>query len=279
MAALLWLRFEDQGGQTVLRMKQQQPPWRVIRAFPNGAGETLAHLHNVSGGILDNDDLRLQVEIGPGARAQLTTTGATRVYRSRSADSISRQRTEITVGEHGLLEYLPDPLIPYAHSRFEQSTTIDVREQSTLFWWDIVAPGREAAGEIFVYHALRSSLDLRVDGRLVALDRFAIEPKLRNPASPARLGPFRYFCAFYVCQAGRAPQSWRQLELSLADLAGELSQPGDVLWGVSTLAAGGLVIRGVATKGRDLSRGLPAFWRVAKWFLCGRVAALPRKVY
>ena len=278
MAALLWLRFEDQRGETVLRLKQQQPPWRVVRAFPNGAGETLAHLHNVSGGVLDNDDLRLQVEIGADARAQLTTTGATRVYRSRSADAISRQRTEITVCERGLLEYLPDPLIPYAQSRFEQSTTIDVREESTLFWWETIAPGREAAGEIFAYHALRNSLDLRVDGRLVALERFSIEPKLRNPGSPARLGPFRYFCAFYACQAGRDPQSWCQLESELGDLAGELSRPGDVLWGVSALAGCGLVIRGVSTKGRDLTRGLPAFWRVAKWFLCGRVAAIPRKM-
>src|SRR5207245_5131709 len=81
MAALLWLRFEDRGGETILRLKQQQPPWRVIRGFPSGSGEALAHLHNVSGGVLDKDDLHLQVEVGAGARAQLTTTGATRVYR------------------------------------------------------------------------------------------------------------------------------------------------------------------------------------------------------
>jgi urease accessory protein len=279
MASLLWLRFEDQCGETVLRLKQQQPPWRVIRAFPNGAGETLAHLHNVSGGVLDNDDLRLQVEVGPDARAQLTTTGATRIYRSRSANAISRQQTDITVRERGLLEYLPDPLIPYAQSRFEQSATIELLEEATLFWWETIAPGREACGELFEYHALRSSLDLRVGGKRVALERFAIEPKLRNPASPARLGRFRYFCALYACQAGRAQPSWRQLESELGDLSDELSRPGDVLWGVSTLADCGLVIRGVAMKGRELTQGLPAFWRAAKWFLCGRAAAMPRKIY
>jgi urease accessory protein len=279
MPALLWLRFEDRDGETVLRLKQQDPPWRVIRGFPGGSGETLAHLHNVSGGVLDNDDLRLQVEVGPDARAQLTTTGATRVYRSRSADAISRQQTDIIVRERGLLEYLPDPLIPYAQSRFEQSTTIELLDEATLFSWEMIAPGREASGEVFAYHALRSSLDLRVGGKRVALERFAIEPKLRNPASPARLGRFRYFCAFYVCQSGRAQQSWRQLESELGDLAEELSRPGDVLWGVSTLAACGLVIRGVAIRGRELTRGLPAFWRVAKWSLCGRVAAIPRKIY
>jgi urease accessory protein len=279
MSALLSLRFEDSGGQTVLRLKQQQPPWRVIRAFPNASGETLAHLHNVSGGVLDSDDLRLQVEIGPDARAQITTTGATRIYRSRSKDAVSRQRIEVTIGERGLLEYLPDALIPYGRSRFEQSTTIELNNGATLFWWETIAPGREAAGEVFDYHALSSSLDLRALGQSIAFERYAIEPGVRNPASAARLGRFHYFSTFYVCQAGRAAQSWLELESQLGDLAEELSRPGEVLWGVSALAACGLAIRGVALKGRDLTQSLTRFWRAAKWSLCGRVAAIPRKIY
>ncbi len=279
MAALLSLRFEDSGGQTVLRLRHQQPPWRVIRAFPNATGETLAHLHNVSGGVLDSDDLRLQVEIGPDARAQITTTGATRIYRSRSKAAVSRQRIEVTIGERGLLEYLPDALIPYGRSRFEQSTTIDLNNGATLFWWETIAPGREAAGEVFDYHALSSSLDLRAQGQSVAFERYTIEPGVRNPASAARLGRFHYFSTFYVCQAGRAAQSWLELESQLGDLAEELSRPSEVLWGVSALAACGLAIRGVALKGRDLTQSLTRFWRVAKWSLCGRVAAIPRKIY
>jgi urease accessory protein len=279
MPALLSLRFEDSAGQTVLRLNHQQPPWRVIRAFPNATGETLAHLHNVSGGILDNDDLHLQVDIGPNARAQITTTGATRIYRSRSLDAISRQCTEVTIAERGMLEYLPDALIPFARSRFEQSTTIDLKNQATLFWWETIAPGREAAGEIFDYHAFSSTLNLRAEGKSIAFERYAIEPAIRNPASPARLGAFRYFSTFYVCQSGRAAESWLDLESQLADLAEELSRPGEVLWGVSALAACGLAIRGVALKGRDLTQSLTRFWRAAKWSLCGRVAAIPRKIY
>jgi urease accessory protein len=279
MAALLSVRFECLAGQTVLRLKSQQPPWRVIRAFPNATGETLAHLHNVSGGVLDSDDLHLQVDIGPDARAQITTTGATRIYRSRSGEAISRQQTEVTVAERGLLEYLPDALIPYARSRFVQSTTIDVNRGATLFWWETIAPGREAAGEVFRYHALSSSLDLRVEGQSVAVERYAIEPGIRDPASPARLGKFLYFSTFYICQAGRSAQSWLELESQLGDLAENLSRPGEVLWGVSALAACGLAIRGVALKGRDLTGSLVAFWRAAKWILCGRAAAIPRKIY
>ncbi len=277
MPSQLWLRFEERNGSTIVRPKQQQPPWRVIRAFSSGSGEALTHLHNVSGGVLDNDDLCLRVEVGPGANAQITTTGATRLYRSRSADAVSRQRTDVHVDERGLLEYLPDPVIPYAHARFEQSTSIDLEAGSTLFWWETFTPGREAAGEVFQYCALRSSLELRAGGEPIALERFAIEPRLRDPASAARLGRFRYFSTFYICQAGRDAKSWLELESQLGDLAGELSRAGEVLWGVSTLAGSGLAIRGVALKGRELN--MVPFWRVAKWALCGRAAAIPRKIY
>src|SRR5260370_14537062 len=148
MPAQLWMRFEESDGATLLRLKQH-PPWRVIRGFPTAGGETLAHLHNVSGGILDNDDLLLQIEVGPAARAQITTTGATRVYRSRSPGAVSRQRTEISIAARGLLEYLPDPLIPYARSRFEQSATIELHDGATLFWRETTTPGTETAGEGF----------------------------------------------------------------------------------------------------------------------------------
>jgi urease accessory protein len=183
------------------------------------------------------------------------------------------------VGECGLLEYLPDALIPYGRSRFEQSTTIDLNEGATLFWWETIAPGREAAGEVFDYHALSSSLDLRAQGQSVAFERYTIEPAIRSPACPARLGSFHYFSTLYVCQAGRANKGWLELESQLGDLAEELSRPGEVLWGVSALAASGLAIRGVALKGRDLTQSLTRFWRAAKWSLCGRVAAIPRKMY
>jgi urease accessory protein len=279
MAALLWLQFEQKHGETLARPRQQDPPWRMVRAFQNSEGEALAHLHNVSGGVLDSDDLRLRVEVGPNARVQLTTTGATRVYRSRSPEAIARQRVDAIVGEGAMLEYLPDPVIPFAHARLRQETSVQLHDGATLFWWETVAPGREASGEVFAYHTLRNSFELVADRRVVAIERFTIEPRLRDPASAARMGQFRHFSTFYVCQPGRSRQSWLQLEAELGDLAFDISQLSGTLWGVSTLADCGLVIRGVSLRSRDLTQGLLAFWRAAKWSLCGRVAAIPRKIY
>src|ERR1700686_1206141 len=107
--ANLHLSFETNAvGATILRVKQQQPPWRVVRGFQAASGELLAHVHNVSGGILDTDSLDWRIDVAPGAQAQVTSTGATRVYRSRTPESVASQRAALTVGENAYLEYLPD---------------------------------------------------------------------------------------------------------------------------------------------------------------------------
>ncbi|MBI3472530.1 MAG: urease accessory protein UreD, partial [Candidatus Solibacter usitatus] len=149
----LQLRFDRDraGGRTVLAACEQQPPLRVVRAFPTADGGALVHLHNLSGGVLGGDQLRLSVRVGPGSAAQITSTGATRVYRSRQGSPVSVQSTAMVVEEEGLLEYLPDPLIPFAGSRYRQETRIDLAHGAGLFWWETIAPGREARGEIFEY--------------------------------------------------------------------------------------------------------------------------------
>src|SRR5580698_8773395 len=113
----LHLAFEaDAGRGTILRVLEQQPPWRVVRGFRTASGETLAHVHNVSGGILDTDSLSWQVDVGPRAQAQITSTGATRVYRSRTPECRATQRMRVNVASDAYLEYLPDQLIPFAGS-------------------------------------------------------------------------------------------------------------------------------------------------------------------
>jgi urease accessory protein len=273
----LHLAFEFPG-RTTLRVREQQPPWRVVRGFEAPAGELLAHVHNVSGGIFDSDALEWRIDVAPGARAQVTSTGATRVYRSRGADRMATQRAWLRIGEAGYLEYLPDALIPFAGSRFEQVTRIELEHDAALIWWDRVMPGREASGETFRYESLSSSFEVYAGGESAAIERFDIEPRLRPPDSLARLGGFPHFASCYVCRAGQPPAYWRALESELQALADRISD-SELLWGVTSLRAHGLVIRGVARSGRRLSDGLIEFWKAAKWSLCGRVATLPRKVY
>ncbi len=276
----LRLHFSIDGEQqTQLIVREQRPPLQVIRAFPISTGGALVHVHNISGGVLGGDMLRLEVEVESGAHAQLTSTGATRLYRSRPGAPAAQQTGTFTVREGALLEYLPDPLIPFSGSCYQQHTRIELDSDAGLFWWETVTPGRVAHGEQFAYEQLILNLHISTRGQSIAIERLKLEPHCRALSSLARLGPYSHFCSFYICRVGLAAAQWSNLEKELGALAQELSCPGEMSWGVSTLVAHGLVIRAVSRRGRDIPPGLLAFWRAAKRYLYDEEPVLPRKIY
>ena len=270
--------YDASARRTILSSSAQEPPLRVVRAFDNPDSSALAHLHNVSGGLLGGDQLTLAVRVDAGASAQITTTGATRIYRPRVSALPAVQTNGIHVGPGALLEYVPDPIIPFGGARFAQRTTIRLEENAGLFWWEILSPGREARGELFEYEHVEMRADIFSSGRLIFAENACLEPRGRELSSLARLGPHRYWATFFICRAGLDSRAWLAEEAHLREAATALHRPGEVLWGTSTLVADGLVVRGVARRGRDLISGLHHLWNAAKLRLYGREAIPPRKL-
>ncbi len=279
LAARLAVRFESEEGRTRVHVDTQQPPWRVVRGFSQDNGGSLVHLHNVSGGILSGDRLNLEINLGPESVAQVTTTGATRLYRHRAGAPDSEQHVKIQVGEGALLEYLPDALIPFAGSRHRQYTSISLAKCATLFAWDVLAPGRQAMGETFVFDSLRIQTELRSGYRPLVIENLMLDPVQRPLDSAARLGPYTHIANFYACSEGVPSSKWRELESQMNDFCSAHSRPGVMIWGASTLVADGIAVRGLSFSARDVPATLAAIWSIAKRFLTGEDAILPRKVY
>jgi urease accessory protein len=265
-------------GNTVLSESLQEPPLKVVRAFTLEDGTALAHLHNVSGGLLGGDQLSSKINLERGTSVQLTTTGATRIYRGREKLLPTTQCSEVIVGEDALLEYVPDATIPFAGARFIQRTSIALAAGAGLFWWEILAPGREASGEIFEYEHFEMRTRTRALGRLIAAENICLRPASRDVTSLARLGPHRYSASFYICRVGLDSSYWRTAEEHVRELTSGLSRSGEILWGVSSLVADGLLVRCLARCGREILPGLQAIWGGAKQHLYAREAILPRKV-
>ena len=280
LRARLALEFAlaSQPRQTILAATQQQPPLRVVRAFPLEDGAALVHLHNVSGGLLGGDALELSIRVGAGAQAQVTTTGATRIYRPKPNAPVATQVTEISVGEEALLEYVPDAMIPFSGARFAQRTTIQLAAGAGLFWWEIVAPGREASGEEFAYESIEWATSLSVTGKFVAAEHARIEPGRFSPTHPARLGTHRYLTTFFICREGLDARFWLDAEQKLREVAATFDRESGAVWGVSTLVSHGLVVRGLAPHGFAMMAGLRALWSAGKQMLYGREPIWPRKV-
>jgi len=278
LKARLELHFEVRHGRTTMRLGDQQPPWRVIRAFPQENGAALVHLHNVSGGVLADDDLHLHIAVGPHARAQVTSTGATRIYRHREGSAESAQTTSISVAEGGLLEYLPDPLIPFAGSRHRQTTRIALAQRATLFGWEVIAPGRQAMGERFRFDKLRLATRIESPAGPVLLEDLLLQPAAASLLSPARLGEYTYTATFYAIQVGRSTSDLLELERRLSEIAARESRQGCTIWGTSALAFDGVVVKGLSTSAHSIPATLAGFWTTARQFLSGDAPVPPRKL-
>ena len=259
-----------------MRVRKQEPPWRVIRAFPNESGEAVVHLHNVSGGILGGDDLVLEVEVERDGRAQLTTTGATRIYHRKPDQAPAMQKGCFHIADGALLEYLPDAVIPYAGSRFRQQSEFHLAPGAGLIAWEIVSAGRVSHGERFTFDEFTSCTMIQSLTRPLAVERYSLRPAENDLRSAARFGGFDYAASMWVCLVDDDYDGWIGLETDLMAMALELSSD-DVLWGASTLAAHGLVVRGLAREAYLVTRGLQRFWSAAKQRVWGRAAIVPRR--
>lgn len=251
----------------------------MVRAFHQTGGSMLVHLNNVSGGVLAGDRLALDIDIEEGASAQITTIGATRLYRHRAGVGDSEQHTNISVAEGALLEYLPDAVIPYAGARHLQRTSITLGEGAALFWWEVLAPGRQAAGEQFAFERLCVENRLRIGGIPVLSESFLLEPYKKSLPSTARMHEYSYLASFCACQEGRPAVFWRDLEDKLNEMAAAQTRPGETVWAASALVSGGLVVRGMSLTSSFIQRALLQFWKVARRALTGQEPVLPRKVY
>ena len=239
----------------------------------------LVHLNNVSGGVLAGDRLALDVEVQAGAAAQITTTGATRLYRHRAGATDSEQYARFSVGDAALLEYLPDAVIPYAGSRHVQRTEIRLGRGSTLFWWEVLAPGRLAAGERFAFERLRVQTEVYAGTRPVLREDYSLEPRRKDLAATARMFEYSHTASLCAVQEGRPPAFWRTLEDRLNEIARGRTRHGQAVWGASMLASDGVIVRGLSMSGCFLHETLIEFWRAARLAVTGMDAAPPRKIY
>lgn len=250
-----------------------------MRAFAIPDPGSLVHLHNVSGGVLAGDRLALDVAVGAGATAQITTTGATRLYRHRAGSADSEQRVRFIVGESAQLEYLPDALIPYAGSRHSQHMKVRLGSNAAFFGWEVLAPGRLAAGERFAYERLRLKSEIYAGPRLVLQDNFLVEPRKKNPSATIRMAGYSHLASLCVIQEGRAPAFWKTLEEELNELARHHTRVERAVWGASALVSDGVVVRGLSASAVFLYEPLIEYWRTARLAITGKDAVPPRKTY
>jgi len=98
---LLRLGFERRGGRTILADLERRAPFMAQRVlYPERSLPDLAWLFIIttSGCVLQGDRLALEVTLGPGARAHLTTQSATKIHTMDANYAVQTQHIRLSEG-------------------------------------------------------------------------------------------------------------------------------------------------------------------------------------
>jgi urease accessory protein len=158
----------DAAGSAVHRARPAGPLRLFCPRRPGGAAWVVAG--NLGGGLVDGDDLALEVTVERGATCVVTTQASTKVYRGRT-----RQRTAVRVCETGTAIVAPDPVVPFRDAWFAQATSIELAADASLVLVDTLTAGRLAYGERWSAARIDSALDIAIAGAPWLLDRVVLD--------------------------------------------------------------------------------------------------------
>jgi urease accessory protein len=272
---LLELRFAvGPGGRTELVQHTQRFPLRLtvpLYLDTLDTGMAFVYVQNPTGGIFGGDRLMTRVIVEEGARVHLTTSSATKIYRMDKGEAV--QLTEIRLGRGSYFEYVPEPLIPQAGSRFIQEICIELSPTATFVSTEMVAPGRFARGEIFKYDRLflRTTVSSS-GGRELCTETLLLEPSHRYPGRRGVLGAYRYLGTLLaLAPGGNCTALAARLDESVLDLPSVLAAGG-------TLPSNaGAFVRILARAPIETKSALQTAWHEARDALAGLPPLICRK--
>jgi urease accessory protein len=212
----------------------------------------VAQVVNPTAGLLEGDELRIDVRVERGAQLLLTQPAATRVHTMRTGCASVVQ--DFSVAAEGWLEVLPDLFIPQKGSSYEQKTTIGLETGAGLLFFEILAPGRVAAGEAFAFRRIDWSTDIRLDGILVARERYRLSPDTPGLFSLQTRFPHAYQANCFAFGETLTDRSscWQEfLTLQDDDILIGFSPLHRAGWIIKVLARDSLVLRRVMEKIRE----------------------------
>ncbi len=278
--ARLALRLDASAGRTRLTHREHEGPLLVQRAFyPEApmAGAQPCHLYIIHppGGVASGDELQLDVEVGAGAHALLTTPAAAKFYRRGPAGLARVTQTLSAAG--GVLEWLPQENIYYPEAAVELRTIVRLFRAARFMGWEIGCLGLPASAQGIGNASLRLGLELWHEGQPLLLERLALGPEVVS----ARWGLAGHIA---LGTALAWPAGAAELECARAGLGasgGALGdgQAADICAGMTiacTLVDDVLVCRAIAQRTDQLKEAFVRWWRLLRPTLLGREAVLPR---
>ncbi|KAK7413434.1 hypothetical protein QQX98_007659 [Neonectria punicea] len=125
-----------------------QYPLKLIAPSPSiDQHSILVFLLSYGGGLVAGDSVNLTIHVRPESKLSIATQGHTKIFKTASADIVTRQNIDSRIDNDAGLCLLPDPVQPFEDSVYAQKQIFRLESRASLCLLDWVTHGRSARGE------------------------------------------------------------------------------------------------------------------------------------
>lgn len=272
---VLDLTLSRHGGVTRVGRHYQRVPLHVYRPiYLDEARPDMAFLfvQQFGDGFVQGDRYRVDIECRPGSATHVTTQAATNIFGARQ--NVGTHLVNLRVDAGAVLEYLPEPMVPFRASRLFQRVCVTADPEATVILGETLLPGRVAHGEAHVYDLYWAETEVRrPDETLLFADVLRLKPgRGERVTSLGVLGPHDVIGTLYVISAQSEPGRLVTL------LRESLAASREVLAGVSELPnRAGAAVRLLGPTSKAVQETLRDAWNAARLELLGVPAPNLRK--
>ena len=227
-------RVEHAAGRSVVSRAFATSPLRLLTPRNHGRAAWI-YTSTFGGGLVDGDAIDLEIDVGPGAAALLSSQASTKIYRSVRGTSF---HLAADVRDEALLAVVPDPVVCFAGARYAQTQQFTLAGRASLVLVDWLTSGRYAAGERWGFDGFSGRIVIRRQGRLILHDALCLQPADGNLRD--RLGRFDVLCTIALMGSALQPH----VERLLSVFGDAPVQPrAALLAGASPLGHDGCIVR------------------------------------
>jgi urease accessory protein len=254
------LEMDEVKNKTMVTQQYSKAPLLTQKALHyDVANPSMAYLFlmSSSGGILQGDRYHIEISIKNKGIANITTQGATRIYKMDS--NYAAQFVTIDVDDNSYLEFLPDQIIPYKKSRYFQQVKITSGIDSTIVYSEVITPGRVAMGELFDYDICYLRLAAKSKGgKILFMDAARLDPKEHQFSQIGVLGTNSVFGTLYIMTKKEQLQK-------ISDDLNMILENTDLMCGCSFLPEdSGLVVRMAGNSSEDIKTIIHSCVRIVR---------------
>ena len=246
----LRLTAAKKDGKTILEDVYFTAPFKVMRPFYEKKDVMTVMFLAASAGIMAGDTQDFEIHVKPEADMEFTSQSYEKIHKMESGHA--ERHAHIVVDSHAVLNYRPQPTIPFARSDFRSTVEVDLTDETSRFIFsEVLSCGRVAHGEEFQYCRYQNRISIRQAGTLIYRDNTRYLPSEMDMQGFGMYEGFTHLANLVICNEPKS-EDWliaaRQLMDSTPRIQGGVTQLSSGATAVKILGPSGQVLTDVMEK-------------------------------